>query len=140
MNLKNVDFALPLNKEPLISPKDFCVLSFNSQACRWATCVFDRYKGEVTVGEIAPQLVAVCFQVMYYSMLKKEKRERKPMTTRKKNVTYCERVLFSAQAVCFQVRYSSKLFLLKTEFRVSIVRSIYGNTKYAKFCNKKGRR
>jgi hypothetical protein len=31
----------------------------STQACRWATCVFGRYKGEVTVGEIALQLVAL---------------------------------------------------------------------------------
>jgi len=53
-----VDFALPLDKEPPVSPKDLCVLS-STQACRWATCVFGRYKGEVTVGEIVLQLVAL---------------------------------------------------------------------------------
>jgi hypothetical protein len=40
----------PLDKEPPVSPKDLCVLS-STQACRWATYVFGRYKEEVMVGE-----------------------------------------------------------------------------------------
>lgn len=77
-----VDFALPLDKEPPVSPKDLCVLSFNStQACRWATCVFGRYKGEVTVGEIARRLTrsSSCLTLKLSF----------PMKTRKKYVNHC---------------------------------------------------